>query len=123
MDNLGNNKSARISSLVNSVVANSGSDIAMDAETEKYYNMLHEFLFDAVYKNPVAKSEETKVYGIIEGIFNYLIKNPEKMGAEFLKIIENEGEKRAIADYIAGMTDHYAITVYSDIYIPKSWQI
>ena len=123
VDNLGNNKSARISSLVNSVVANSGSDIAMDAETEKYYNMLHEFLFDAVYKNPVAKSEETKVYGIIEGIFNYLIKNPEKMGAEFLKIIENEGEKRAIADYIAGMTDHYAITVYSDIYIPKSWQI
>ena len=123
VDNLGNNKSARISSLVNSVVANSGADILMDEKTEKYYNMLHEFLFDAVYKNPVAKSEETKVFGIIEGIFNYLIKNPEKMGAEFLKIIENEGEKRAIADYIAGMTDHYAITVYSDIYIPKSWQI
>ena len=123
VENLGNNKSARISSLVNSVVANSGADILMDEKTEKYYNMLHEFLFDAVYKNPVAKSEETKVFGIIEGIFNYLIKNPKKMGTEFLKIIENEGEKRAIADYIAGMTDHYAITVYSDIYIPKSWQI
>ncbi len=76
-----------------------------------------------MYKNPVAKSEETKVFGIIEGIFNYLIKNPDKMGEEYLKIIETEGEKRAIADYIAGMTDHYAITVYSDIYIPKSWQI
>ena len=123
VQNLGGNKSERISCLVNSVVANSNSDIAMDGNTEKYYNMLHEFLFDAVYKNPVAKSEETKVYGIIEGIFNHLIKNPEKMGAEFLKIIESEGEQRAIADYIAGMTDHYAITVYSDIYIPKSWQI
>lgn len=123
VDFLGNNKSARISSLVNSIVLNSKDDIVMDNETEKYYNMLHEFLFDAVYRNPVAKSEETKVFGIIEGIFNYLINNPEKMGTEFLKIIETEGKNRAIADYIAGMTDHYAITVYSDIYIPKSWQI
>lgn len=120
---LGNNKSARISSLVKSIVQNSDKDIAMDEETEKYYNLLHEFLFEAVYKNPVAKSEETKVFGIIEGIFNHLIKNPEKMGTEFLKVIETEGEKRAIADYIAGMTDHYAVTVYSDIYIPKFWQI
>ncbi len=120
---LGNNKSARISTLVNSVVNNSKDDIVMDSETEKYYNLLHEFLFQSVYKNPVAKSEETKVYGIIEGIFNHLIKKPEKMGGEFLKIIETEGEKRAIADYIAGMTDHYAITVYSDIYIPKAWKI
>lgn len=120
---LGDNKSARISTLVKSIVNNSHDDIAMDCETEKYYNGLHEFLFDTVYRNPVAKSEETKVLGIIEGIFNYLIKYPEKMGKEYLNIIENEGKKRAIADYIAGMTDHYAITVYSDIYIPKSWQI
>ncbi len=121
--NLGDNKSQRISTLVNSIVSNSGNDILMDSNTEKYYNLLHEFLFEAVYKNQVAKSEETKVFGIIDGIYNYLSKNPEKMGAEFLKIIETEGEKRAIADYIAGMTDHYAITVYSDIYIPKAWKI
>ena len=120
---LGNNKSERISTLVNSIVDNSTNDIVMDAKTEEYYNLLHEFLFSAVYRNPVAKSEETKVFGIIEGIFNYLIKNPEKMGKEYLDIVEKEGEKRAIADYIAGMTDHYAITVYSNIYIPKSWQI
>ncbi|MBR4100201.1 MAG: deoxyguanosinetriphosphate triphosphohydrolase [Clostridia bacterium] len=123
VEHLGNNKSARISTLVNSIVKNSGADIAMDKETEKYYDMLHEFLFDAVYKNPVAKSEETKVFGIIEGLFNYYIKNPDKLGREYLQIVEAEGEKRAIADYIAGMTDHYAITVYSDIYIPKAWTI
>ncbi len=123
VDRLGNNKSARISTLVKSIVENSGNDIVMDADTEHYYNLLHSFLFDSVYKNPVAKSEETKVYGIIEGIFNYLIKNPEKMGDEFLRIVEAEGEKRAIADYIAGMTDHYATSVYSNIYIPKFWQI
>lgn len=120
---LGDNKSARISTLVSSMVNNSADDIMMDTETEKYYDLLHQFLFEAVYKNPVAKSEEVKVYGIIEGIFNYLVKNPEKMGTEFLKIIESEGKNRAIADYIAGMTDHYATMVYSDIYIPKFWRI
>ncbi len=120
---LGNNKSARISSLVNSIVENSKDDIKMDSDTEKYYDMLHEFLFDAVYRNPVAKSEEVKVFGIIEGIFKALYKNPEKMGKEFLRYLENDSKERVIADYIAGMTDHYAITVYSDIYIPKAWQI
>lgn len=120
---LGNNKSARISTLVTSIVNNSKNDIVMDAQTEKYYDMLHAFLFDAVYKNPVAKSEETKVFGIIEGIFKYLLKNPEKMGEEYLEIVKTDGVERAIADYIAGMTDHYAVTVYSDIYIPKFWRI
>lgn len=123
VEHLGNNKSARISTLVNSIVKNSGIDIAMDKETEKYYDMLHEFLFDAVYKNPVAKSEETKVFGIIKGLFDYYMKNPEKMSKEYLNVVKTEGEERAIADYIAGMTDHYAITVYSDIYIPKAWTI
>ncbi len=120
---LGNSKSERIGTLVNSIVKNSDKDIVMDGEVEKYYNLLHEFLFQSVYRNPVAKAEETKVFGIIEGIYSYLLKNPKKMGQEFLRIIENEGERRAIADYIAGMTDHYAITVYSDIHIPKSWGI
>ncbi len=123
VENLGNTKSERISTLVNSIVNNSDGDIVMDEKTEKYYNMLHEFLFDAVYKNPVAKSEETKVSGIIEGLFQYYCKNPEKLSGEYIEVMNNEGLHRAITDYIAGMTDHYAISVYSDIYIPKSWTI
>lgn len=120
---LGNSKSARINTLVTSIVENSRDDIVMDTEIEKYYLALHEFLFDKVYKNPVAKSEETKVSGIVEGLFEYYLKNPEKMSAEYIKIYNDEGAERAISDYIAGMTDHYAITVYSNIYIPKAWSI
>ena len=122
-DYLGKTKSQRINSLVCSLVENSNDDIAMDSETEKYYNLLHSFLFDAVYKNPVAKSEETKVLGIVEGLFRYFMNNPDKMSPEYNAICKNEGIERAVADYIAGMTDHYAITVYSDIYIPKAWKI
>lgn len=120
---LGNSKSERISTLVTSIVGNSTDTIEMDAETAKYYNMLHSFLFESVYKNPVAKSEETKVLGIVEGLFKYFKDNPEKMSDEYLRIAEADGKERAVTDYIAGMTDHYAVTVFTDIYIPKAWSI
>ena len=120
---LGDTKSRRINTLVESIVKNSADTIKMDPETEKYYDRLHEFLFESVYKNPVAKSEETKVSGIVEGLIKYFFKNPEKMPEEYLKIAAAEGKERAVTDYIAGMTDHYAVTVFSDIYIPKAWSI
>ena len=120
---LGDTKSRRINALVEAIVKNSDDTIKMDAETEKYYDKLHEFLFESVYKNPVAKSEEIKVSGIVEGLIKYFFKNPEKMPEEYLKIAAAEGKERAVIDYIAGMTDHYAVTVFSDIYIPKAWSI
>ncbi|MBO5019569.1 MAG: deoxyguanosinetriphosphate triphosphohydrolase [Clostridia bacterium] len=120
---LGNSKSARISALVASVVNNSSDTITMDEETQKYYDLLHEFLFEAVYKNPVAKAEETKVGGLVGGIFEYYLKNTHKLPDEYKTICDNEGKERAVADYVAGMTDKYAISVYSNIYIPRSWSI
>ena len=120
---LGDTKSRRINTLVESIVKNSGDTIKMDSETEKYYDRLHEFLFESVYKNPIAKSEETKVSGIVDGLIKYFLKNPEKMPEEYLKIAAEEGAERAVTDYIAGMTDHYAVTVFSNIYIPKAWSI
>ena len=120
---LGNTKSERISSLVNSIVNNSDTDIKMDFRTLEYYNKLHTFLFDAVYRNFNAKSEESKVLGLMEGLFKYYLENTSKMPDEYIKICETEGVQRAVADYIAGMTDHYATTVYSNIYIPKAWNI
>jgi dGTPase len=122
-ENLGKTKSERITCLVNSIVNNSGKDILMDSSTEKYYTLLHEFLFEAVYKNPVAKSEEAKVLGIVEGLFDYYLKNPEKLTDEYKMVLDKEGIERAVADYIAGMTDHYATSVYSNIFIPKAWTI
>ena len=121
--NLGASKSRRINTLVESIVKYSRGDIQMDPGVHKYYDMLHEFLFDAVYSNPAAKSEETKVFGIIEGLYRYFLKHPERMSVEYGQVLRQEGAERAVSDYIAGMTDHYAITVYSDSYIPKSWSI
>ncbi len=123
VEKLGKSKSGRINTLVSSIVQNSGEDIVMDSEVYKYYELLHDFLFEAVYRNPIAKAEENKVFGIVEGLYKYFIKNPEKLGEEYKLIWEKEGLNRAVVDYIAGMTDHYAITVYSNSYIPKAWSI
>lgn len=120
---LGTTTGDRITALVKAVVQNTDDVVKMDTATEEMFNSLHSFLFDNVYRNPKAKSEETKVDGIIEGLFNYFIENPHKMPEEFSVISNEEGVERAVADYIAGMTDHFAILTYSNIYIPKSWGI
>ncbi len=123
-DVLGHSKSQRIDTLVKSVVVNTvDADVKMDDITNTAYEALHSFLFDTVYRNPIVKQEETKVDGVIGGIYDYFIKNPDKLSGEYNIIREREGIERAIVDYIAGMTDHFAITTYANIYIPKEWKI
>ncbi len=122
-DVLGHTKTQRITILLNSIVQNGSKDIVMDDDIFTVYNELHEFLYERVYRNPVAKAEESKVLGIVEGIYKYFKAHPEKLMDEYKAILETDGVDRAICDYIAGMTDHYAVSVYSNIYIPKGWSI
>ena len=121
---LGNTKSERIDKLVKSVVENSeGFDIKMDPITEKYYIMLHDFLFDRVYTNPKAKSEESKVFGLVEGLFRHFTYNINKLPNEYQTIAREQSPERAATDYIASMTDHFAVSTYNNIFIPKFWSI
>ena len=120
--NLGNSKSERINTLVTSVIKNSVDTIIMDDVIKYYFDALHDFLFEAVYRNPKAKSEETKVYGFIKGLYDYYIKNPNLLPVEFKEISKEEGVERAVVDYIAGMTDHFAVVSYEKIYIPGAWK-
>ena len=83
---------------------------------------LLDFLYENVYRNPVAKGEETKVDDMIKRMFHYYSTNSNKLPHEFDYIRESEGVERATLDYIAGMTDRYAVLLFNEIYIPKSWQ-
>lgn len=121
---LGSKKSERIDRLVKSVVNNTEKgDVKMDEEICSYFESLHRFLFENVYTNKAVKAEEEKVLGIVSGIYEHLLKNPDKLCGEYAVIREREGVNSAAVDYVAGMTDHFAVTSYSDIYIPKSWHI
>ena len=86
-------------------------------------SIFHNYMYDAVYRNPTAKGEENKVKGILAGIFDYYMAHPETLPGEFAEIAHEDGLARAVCDYVAGMTDGYAMDVYSDIFIPASWSV
>lgn len=120
---LGGSLPERIDRLVTAVVEHGGDDVGMDAATQEAFDRLHAFMFEAVYYNPVAKSEERKVDGLIEQMFTHFTAHPEQLPQEYAAICEREGAPRAVCDYIAGMTDNYALDVYSWLFIPRSWGV
>ena len=77
-------------------------------------------MFEIIYKGPVCQAERTRAMFIIEHLFNYYKKRPEKMSPIYRKIADEEGLERAVADYISGMSDAYCVTIFKDIYIPQS---
>lgn len=120
---LGESKSKRIDTLVHSVVDNSADgNIAMDAEVRAAFDELAVFMDTNVYCNQYAKSEEKKVPGLIGALYNYLTK-PGNLPDDMLFIVERDGIERAACDFIAGMTDHYAVQLFEKIYVPKSWKL
>jgi dGTPase len=121
-ETLGFSKSQRIDSMVRAVIAASGDDISVDESIRPAMDELHEFLNINVYHNPVAKGEEGKVDDMIKRMFCFFVNNSDKLPSEFDSIREKSGVERAALDYIAGMTDRYAVQVYLDLFVPKSWQ-
>ena len=76
---------------------------------------LKEFMFESVYTNPVAKGEEGKAQDMIRRLFEYYVREPDKLPPEYQDIRYEEGVERAVCDYISGMTDVYALDLYRKI--------
>ncbi len=118
---LGGSKKERITSLICSVVENSREgNITMDPEDFEAYDALHEFMYQAVYRNEYAKSEEKKVPHIIESLYKHFC-DPAYLPEYMQRIAEEDGRETAAMDYVAGMSDLYAVNTYSDLFIPKAW--
>lgn len=122
-DVFGDTKSQRINTMVLSVIHNSTDTIRMDGPTWAAFLEIHSFLYQEVYYNPVAKAEEGKVGGMINGLYDYFHSHPDRLPEDYKRIAEEDGITCAIVDYIAGMTDPFAIQMFTQIYIPKSWNI
>ena len=118
---LGASKSQRINTLVESAYQNSqNGTIALAENVQAAFNHLHTFMFSSVYTNPSAKKEEEKVPNLIEVLYHYM-KDPSHLPEPFCNIAEQEGCEQAACDYIAGMTDQYAVQLFEMLYIPRSW--
>ena len=120
---LGTGRKERFNAMIGSIVKISGVDIGMAPEVQAAFDRLHAFLFERLYYNPIAKNEEKKVDVFISRMFLHFVEHPEQLPSEFQPICENEGEARAACDYIAGMTDTFAVKMYNDLFIPKGWPI
>lgn len=121
---VGDRTSQRLNAMLSDLIANSeGGEIRMSEAMATVFDAFHNFMFDAVYHNPKAKSEESKVKGILGGIFDYYMAHPERLPADYAEIAHADGLERAVCDYVAGMTDGYAMEAYSEIFIPAAWTV
>ena len=123
---LGDSTNLRLNTLVHDIVRNSDGkgDICMSEPVREAMFALRQFLFEQVYTNPVAKGEEHKVSNMIDQLYGYYIEHIEEMPSEFLELIrQGEEHQRAVCDFIACMSDRYAVNLYKEIMIPKSWSV
>lgn len=118
---LGEGATQRLAKMVTSVIENSGEEIAMDPDVEDAARLLEDFMFEAVYTNPVAKSQEKKAENLVVSLYEFFLENPGAMPTEYQAIAMKDGLDRAVCDYISGMSDRYAIKLYNDFFVPKGW--
>lgn len=123
---LGSTPGERLDCFIHDIVTNSINqpDITMSEPVAKAMKDIRSFMFENVYVNPIAKSEEKKAEVLMETLYTHYMKNLDSMPEEFLNLIsEGEPRERVVCDFVGAMSDRYAISLYESIFIPKSWQI
>ena len=85
---------------------------------------LRAFMFENVYKNDVAKKEEVRTHRMLEQLFEYYVENIDSIPTKYINMInEGEAKARVVCDYIAGMTDQYAVSKFNEYFMPKAWEV
>ncbi|HJB81768.1 MAG TPA: deoxyguanosinetriphosphate triphosphohydrolase [Candidatus Mediterraneibacter intestinavium] len=124
---LGNSCKERLNTMVHDVIINSMDqpEIRMSERVEKAMQELRRFMFDNVYLNPKAKGEEDKAVHMIEQLFEYYVKHLELLPQQYLDAMSDPDNSREqiVCDYIAGMTDSYAVKKFEEFFVPESWKI
>jgi len=122
-DILGNSLSQRLNTLIHDIVANSENknDIIMSDEIYGAMQNLRKFMFENVYTNPIAKGQEKKAEKMLIDMFEYYMDHFDSIPEEHRNA--PEGKERAVCDYIACMTDRYAVSTYNELMVPTGWQV
>ncbi len=122
---LGYTHGERIETLTLDIIENSqeGDVIRQSPAVAEAMAELKKFMFESVYFNPIAKGQEGKAEDMVCQLFDYYMKHTDKLPGEYQDILVREGAQRAVVDYIAGMTDTYAVEKFSDLFIPMRWMV
>ena len=123
---LGVSGKERLDTMVHNVIVNSMecSTIQMSEEVSQGMTALRKFMFQNVYLNPEAKGEEQKAIRLVKQLYEYYIEHPERLPEKYVDAIQKEidPKEQIICDFIAGMTDHYAVMKYEEIFVPQAWK-
>ena len=124
-DILGHTHRERINTLVCDLIAVSveAGRIVLSPEVDKALKDLRSFMFERVYRNPVAKSEEKKAKFMLQRLYEYYVRHPDALPEDFHPQLSFDGMERTVCDYIAGMTDNYAVDKYTELFIPAGWNV
>ena len=124
-DVLGQNHSQRINTLVTDAIFTSreAGTVMLSPAVDNALKELRAFMFERVYRNPIAKGEEARAKDMLQRMFEYYINNPEALPEDFHPQLSFEGLERTVCDYIAGMTDNYAVDKFTEIFIPMGWNV
>ncbi|MCD7756304.1 MAG: deoxyguanosinetriphosphate triphosphohydrolase [Firmicutes bacterium] len=124
-DILGHDHSSRINTLVCDAIHTSreAGQICLSPMVDKALKDLRAFMFERVYRNPVAKGEESKAKDMLQRLFEYYFTHPEALPEDFQPQMSFGGLERTVCDYVAGMTDNYAVDKFTEIFIPMGWQV
>ncbi len=124
---LGSDHSARINTLVLDMIHSSEENgmICQSEDCSYYMNKLRDYMFEHVYKSRVVKqdAELSKIRNLIFSLYDYFMEHPEKMPDEHIEMLYLYGPEEVVKDYIAGMTDRYAISMYKSIFVPTGWRL
>ncbi|MGN0726734.1 MAG: deoxyguanosinetriphosphate triphosphohydrolase [Anaerovoracaceae bacterium] len=116
----------RINNMVEDVVKNSdGRDMILQSpEYKEELDNLRRFMFANVYKSSRVKREEdlAKVEVVLSSLYKHYIDNPDQLPEDMQLIAETDGKAEAAKDYVAGMTDRFALATYTDLFVPKGWK-
>lgn len=122
---LGESHGKRINTLILDVIEHSMDrpEIAMSSEVQGAMLDLRQYMFDNVYTSKVAKREEAKAKNILHMLFDTFMNQPEMLPESDRVHIDAMGTERVVIDYIAGMTDNYAVYKFNEIFVPKGWSL
>ena len=124
-DVIGYTTGERLDHFIHDLVTNSygKNDIMMSEPVAKAMKDLRHFMFENVYTNKNAKSEEAKAEMLMETLYEYYLKNFDQLPQDLKSLVDKNGDpkERIVCDYVGAMTDRFAIAMYEELYIPKSW--
>ena len=122
---LGESHSQRINTLVCDMILTSreAGEILLSQPVQKALDDLRSFMFEKVYRNPVAKGEESKAQEMLQRMYLFYYEHPEALPEDFQPQLSFDGMERTVCDYIAGMTDHYAVAKYTQLFVPAGWHV